>query len=514
MRTQGDISVFGAVLKRLRGSAPPLLLIIAAFASSASAGRSAPERNGPAAPSYDIVTRHSGVFGGRRVKYLATIDEMALLDDNKRPAGKLVSISYVAENADHDRPVVFVFNGGPGSSSIWLHMGLVGPRRVAFANDVQPETTAPFALTDNPDSILDVADVVLFDPPGTGFSRANGTAGKRYFSLKGDAELTVAFIQDWLRKNKRWNAPKFLLGESYGSIRAAAVAKALGGTEAGPLEAVTLNGVILLGQALDFMNGGSGDDRAALTGLSAMAATAAYHGRTHFAVQDGYAAATQFVRDEYAEALFEGDRLTPGRRSMVASRLSELTGLGVDYVLAHQLRVTPQMFMGELLRDKGKQIGLYDGRYVLPLSPNGGDSVSDDPAMAQYVPGYVAAMNDYLSSELKAPNTERYVPIDFNINGQWDWGQGSGVGPSGNYADALAIAMRRNPRLRLFVAAGYYDLATPPGAAEYVLAHSGIAPAGTSLHYYESGHMPYMGSSRPLLARDLRAFIRASSGRP
>ncbi|HWW27775.1 MAG TPA: hypothetical protein VNZ85_17965 [Caulobacter sp.] len=464
------------------------------------------------ATPYPVVTRHAGMFGGRKILYTATIGEMPLLDDKRQPVGRIVSISYVATNAGHDRPVLFVFNGGPGSSSVWLHMGLVGPRRVAFTNDVQPGTTAPFALADNADSLLDVADVVLFDPPGTGFSRVEGAERKRYFSLKGDTDLTVAFIQDWLRRNKRWNAPKYLMGESYGSVRAAAVARALAGTEAGRMEAVTLNGVILLGQALDFMNGGSGDDRAPLTGLSTMAATAAYHKRTPYSAQDAYAAASRFAADEYVQALFEGDRLAPDRRGAIAARLSDLSGLSVDYILEHRLRVTPLMFMSELLRGEGKQVGFYDGRYVLPLAANGGDSVSDDPAMAQYAPGYVAALNDYLSSELRAPDTDRYVPIDFEINSQWDWGQGSGAGPSGNYADALATAMRRNPGLRLFVASGYYDLATPPGAAEYVLAHSGIPASATSLHHYEAGHMPYMGPSRALLSRDLRAFIGASSG--
>lgn len=463
------------------------------------------------ASAYPVVTQHSGTFGDRRIRYTATIAEMPLLDARKQPGGKIVSISYVATNAGPNRPVLFVFNGGPGSSSIWLHMGLVGPRRVAFANDVQPQTAPPFALADNPDSLLDVADVVLFDPPGTGFSRAEGEDPKRYFSLKGDTDLTVAFIQDWLRSNKRWNAPKYLMGESYGSIRAAAVARALAGTEAGRLEAVTLNGVILLGQALDFMNGGSGDDRAVLTGLSTMAATAAYHRRTRYSVQDAYAAATRYVHDDYVQALFEGNRIDPARRRAVAVKLSDITGLGVDFVLDHDLRVTPLMFMSELLRGNGQQVGFYDGRYVLPLAANGGDSVSDDPAMAQYTPGYVAALNDYLATELNAPNADRYVPIDFDVNSAWDWGRGSGMGPSGNYGDALAIAMRRNPALRLFVAAGLYDLATPPGAAEYVLAHSGISAAATSLKYYESGHMPYMGPSRRLLAQDLRAFIRAST---
>ncbi|NIJ15922.1 S10 family peptidase [Sphingobium vermicomposti] len=503
------MTLFGTIGAHVWRGAAALLLMIAILAPAHAEG--AADKGGVATP-YPVVTHHASKFGGRKIFYTATIGEMPLFDDKRQPAGRIVSISYVATNAGRDRPVLFVFNGGPGSSSVWLHMGLVGPRRAAFTNDIQPETAAPFALADNPDSLLDVADVVLFDPPGTGFSRADGAERKRYFSLKGDADLTVAFIQDWLRRNKRWNAPKYLMGESYGSIRAAAVARALAGTEAGRMEAVTLNGVILLGQVLDFMNGGSGDDRAPLTGLSTMAATAAYHKRTTYSVQDAYAAATRFARDDYVQALFEGDRLSPERRRAIATRLSDLTGLGVDFILEHNLRVTPLMFMSELLRGEGKQIGFYDGRYVLPLAANGGDSVSDDPAMAQYVPGYVAALNDYLSSELKAPNTERYIPIDFDINSKWDWGQGSGVGPSGNYADALATAMRRNPALRLFVAAGLYDLATPPGAAEYVLAHSGIPAEATSLHHYESGHMPYMGPSRALIARDLRAFIRASSG--
>jgi carboxypeptidase C (cathepsin A) len=273
------------------------------------------------------------------------------------------------------------------------------------------------------------------------------------------------------------------------------------------MDGVTLNGIVLLGQALD-MSGSAGNDLRYVNELPSLAATACYHHKAGAScTPDGQvAAARKFGQETYVRALYAGHDLPTGERDLVAGRLAELTGLPVDYIRDHDLRVSATEFAHELLKDQQRELGAYDGRYVLPSTGGAHDPVADDPAMGQYVPGFVAAYNVYMRDELHVSIDDRYEAISFrNINAHWDWGPG---GTPGNYATDLAAAMHRNPQLRLMVGAGYYDLVTPLGNAQYMLTHSDIPAAATTMHGYPSGHMPYLGDeSRRALAHDLRVFL-------
>ena len=463
-----------------------------------------------------FVSDHRLQVGGHEIRYRAVVEEHFLADPGGQRTASVFTTSYERTDLPRGtvRPVMFVFNGGPGSASLWLQMGLVGPKRIAFGDPVKPETVPPFAVVDNDDTPLDVADIVLIDPPGTGFSKIL-PAGKPkdYYGADADAAATVKVIEDWVRGHGRWNAPKYLLSESYGTVRAALVARLLAGgpMETGRMDGVTLNGVILLGQALDMRDKG---DLAYQTALPTMAATACYFGRVQAeCTPAGQAeAARALAAGDYGRALYAGSALPDAERSAVAARLSTLIGLPRGAIEGADLRISPGAFSHMLLADRGEQLGLYDGRFTLPLKASGGDPVADDPAMGQYVPGFVASFNGYERGELGVTIDSDYQAIGFrDVNAHWDYGSGPGVPAAHDFADDLAIAMRRNPQLRLMVGCGYYDLMTTLGSAEYTIAHAGIPLAATRFHYYPAGHMSYLGDApRRALAADLRAFVTAA----
>ncbi|WP_129782030.1 S10 family peptidase [Peristeroidobacter soli] len=483
-----------------------VLLAFVASAPLASHGADADGRR--------FASNHQGVFGGQKLRYSAIVEERFITDAAGKRTASIFTTSYIRSDVPKgaQRPVMFVFNGGPGSASIWLHMGYVGPRRIDFKDVVKPETVPPFNTVDNPDSPLDAADIVLIDPVGTGFSRIlpDGKP-EQFYGTAQDAKVTVELIQRWTRENDRWNAPKYLLSESYGTIRAAVVARLLAGgpMETGSMEGTTLNGVILLGQAMD-MGGSAGDDGRYINTLPTLAATACYHGKVTGCSAAGQVdAANKFINEEYLQALHAGSRLTDAQRDSVVNRLAALIGLSPAVVRENNLRLNASAFARSLLADQGKELGMYDGRYTLPLAASGKDPVADDPAMGQYVPGFVAAYNLYARKDLGVSIADEYQPIAFRaVNGPWDYGRGPGGGADKNFATDLAVAMRRNPQLRLMVGTGYYDLVTTLGAADYTVAHAGIPLDATQLYLYPSGHMPYLGTeAREALAKDVRAFI-------
>jgi carboxypeptidase C (cathepsin A) len=272
--------------------------------------------------------------------------------------------------------------------------------------------------------------------------------------------------------------------------------------------------VILLGQAM----GGDTGEASFANSLAALAATAWYHGKVDQAtrtLQEHVADAQSFASGEYLVALYAGSRLAADERQRIAERIAGLIGLPASLVLENDLRVSADTFSTALLADRGQQVGKYDSRFVLPLAASGNDPVADDPAMGQYVPGFVAALNMHLRDEVGARLEEPYLPIEFRkVNSRWDYGSGPGVPTRGEYAKDLAVAMRRNPSLRLFVGTGYYDLVTTVGAAEYTVAHADFPAERVTLRNYASGHMPYLGAeNRRQLADDLRQFINEASQR-
>jgi len=488
------------------------LLAIAAVAMGLLAAAPQPCRAEPAPRVF--TTQHVGVFGGRRVRYEATAGETILRDAKGAPAATLFAFSYVESAAPPGRPVIFIFNGGPGSSSVWLHLGMAGPRQVDFADEVNPPTVPPFPLKDNPNALLDVADLVFIDPPGTGFSRVLPEGRTEdYYGVNQDARAVASFMSDWLSRNDRWNAPKFVMGESYGTTRAAALATTLMGgptSASGELGAITLNGVLVLGPAM----GGPAGDHLYGANLQAMAASAWYHRperRQGRSLEAAVEAARSLAANDYMRALYLGNALPEEDRLALAGQLAALTGVPAQTWLANRLRLGLGAFSRELLKDQGLQVGAYDSRYVLPLKAAGADPVADDPAMGQYTPAFVGAMNSYLTGELKVRMDAPYIPIAFaQVNSKWDYGPG---GPRGRDAAAeLAQALRRNPSLRLFVAAGHYDLVTTLGGAEYALNQVDLPEGRVTVKAYPSGHMPYLGAdSARDLAADVRAFIRKAA---
>lgn len=482
-----------------------VLWAVTAFASTPEAHRESASRH--------FVSDHQMTIGGRLIHYRATVAEQFAMDSVGKHLASIFTTSYERTDVPKSsaRPVLFVFNGGPGSSSVWLHMGLVGPRRIDFDDPANARTVAPFSTVENTDSPLDVADIVLIDPPGTGFSTilADGKPAQFYAS-KADALATAKVIKDWIERHGRWNSPKFLLGESYGTIRAALVARLLAGgpTETGELDGITLNGVILLGQALNL---NQSDDMHFVTSLPTLAATACYFHRLQATCSPATQAeqAARFAKDEYVEALYQGERLDTAERTRIAQQVSALIGLSPEVIEAHDLRIENNEFAKLLLADQNKEIGMFDARFTLALKASGQDAVADDPAMGQYSPGFVAAFNEYLSKNLEVRLDRPYKAISFReVEGQWDYGDGPGVPLNKNFAPDMAIAMRRNPALRLMVGSGLYDLVTTIGDADYTLSHAGIPLSRVQLHTYPSGHMAYLGKqAREQLAADLRAFV-------
>lgn len=460
-----------------------------------------------------FVVDHRAHIGGQLLRYRSTVEEFFARDATGKRIASIYTTSYLRTDVPQaaQRPVLFAFNGGPGSGSLWLNLGFLGPKRVALGDPPAMRTIPPFRTVDNLESPLDVADVVLIDTPGTGLSRIlpDGTPEQLY-GAKADAKVTAGVIEDWLRLHQRWNAPKYLLAESYGTVRAALVARYLAGgpTETGAMNGITLDGVILIGQAMRMT---ARDDLGYVNSLPTLAATACYFGRVPAPCDpnEQAAAARRFASTAYLDALYQGARLPAGKRTAIARELAALTGLPQDAIEANDLRVSNAEFAKMLLADKGQQLGMYDGRYLLPLRSSGNDPVADDPAMGQYVPSFVAVFNQYLREDLGVRIDTPYQAISFaDVNARWDYGRGPGIPPDHDFSADLAVAMRRNPSLRLFVATGLYDLVTTMGDARYTVDHAGIPLERTTFGHYASGHMPYLGDeARRAFSADIHAFL-------
>ena len=452
----------------------------------------------------------TGTFGGQRVSYRSTIAETVLKSDDEKPEAVIVTTSYVKQPRDASRPVFFLFNGGPGSGSVWLQMGAFGPKRVAIPSDARDDGAPPYPLLDNPDSLLDVADLVFIDPPGTGFSYlTQGTDPKKYYGLEQDAEAVAKVIRLWLNDNGRWNSPKFLGGESYGTTRTAMVARELEGET---YNDVGLNGLILISTILDFAGREPtpGNEMAYIVTLPNMAAAAYYHGKVQAeSVEAIVEEARRFAIGPFATALLKGQDLPAAERASVRAELSRLTGLSEQYLDNADLRVTDQRFYKELLRDRGLTIGRLDSRYTGRDFDNAGEYPDSDPSFYGIDAGYTAAINSWTRDTLGFETTREYQSIGFEPGRNWQWMLGDGRRAYLNVAPFIGQAMRQNSGLRTFVAQGYYDFATPFFGAEYSLSRTGIPQDRVEFHYYDAGHMMYVrDEDRAKLSRDIRAFIR------
>ncbi|WP_369059507.1 hypothetical protein ABOZ73_18165 [Caulobacter sp. 73W] len=512
------LSTAAALLLAGAGSAiaqsePPIVLAVSKDIPASAA----------VAPPVRFVTKHKTTIRGQRIDYTATAGETYLTSLNGEPTASIFSFAYVKDGPrDPRRPVMFVFNGGPGSSSLWLHMGVVGPRRVVLDREVNPSNVPPFSAGDNPDSLLDVADLVFIDPVGTGFSRPVGSGkGEDFWGVDQDADSVAQFIELWLSENGRWTSPKFLMGESYGSVRAALLPRALmgGPTYTGVMRGVTVNGIVLLGTTLEGRDVPAKPEAAfvsAANDLTAQAATAWAHGRTKHqqkSLAAFQAEVDQFAAGEYEDALRRNaaGSLSPADRQALVERLIGYTGLPAD-AYAKDLKVPTGQFARQLLADQGLSVGLYDGRYTLPTAGSGNEPVADDPAMGRYVPGFMAAFHQMLSDDLKVSMKRPYGAIVWrDLLSKWTWKRAQ-VPPGQSFAVDLSTAMRRNERLQVLVASGSYDLVTTPAAARRSLAAANLPADRVTFRDYPSGHMLYLGDTAPAFSDDVRALIRKASG--
>ncbi|MFF1823216.1 S10 family peptidase [Kribbella sp. NPDC058245] len=477
----------------------------------------------PAAPVDDLVaTRHTLTIGGRELKYTATTGRIVLREevltdgkfDGHQPKAEVFVTAYTLDDAEAaDRPVTFAFNGGPGSSSIWLHLGLLGPRRVV-SGDAGSVAAPPYRLVDNDESLLLHSDLVFIDPISTGYSRAaEGEKPGEYHGFTRDLESVGEVIRLWTSRNGRWISPKFLAGESYGTTRAAGLAAHLQ-TRYG----MYLNGVMLISAVLEFgtLDFTPGNDLPYTLFLPTYAAIAHYHGlipdRT---LEELLADAERFAAGRYPNALAQGNRIPDDFRAEVIGRIAALTGLSEDYIDRVNLRIEHQRFYTELLRSQRRTVGRLDGRFTGWEADYAIDATGNDPSFAAIIGPYSAALNHYVRAELGYENDLPYETLSWEAAKNWSYKEFEGQQIT--VADKLAEALRTNPHLKVHVASGHYDGATPYFATEHTLARLQIPRELTGnieVKYYAAGHMMYVhDESRVQQSADLAAFIAASSNR-
>lgn len=462
-----------------------------------------------------------GTFGGRTLGYTATAATQVFEVDDRQVA--FFHTAYTVDGAEPaERPILFCFNGGPGSSTVWLNLGLFGPRRMAFDEDGF-KVGMQGRLVDNEHSILDVADVVCIDAMGTGFSRtADKGQERRFHHFRRDIEAFSRFIVHYLNRHGRWASPKYLAGESYGTLRAAGVARDLYDAHNVELDGIVLISTVLNDQtsAIDpsTMLVHPGNDLPFALLLPTYAATAHVHGRVAGHLRDASLRALldeveEYALGEYWQALAQGDRLDPDRRAEHVERLAAYTGLTPDLVDRSDLRIQVVQFCRELLRDEGRTVGRLDSRYTGIDRLGASTSLEADPSGDATRAVAASALNQYLRDEIGFESPDIYNVLSLDVWKTWDYEefQGRYVDTS----DDLGSLLTRSRGTRVYVASGYYDLATPHFAADYTMAHLGLDPearANIRTAYFEAGHMMYL--HRPSLARladDLRAFVEAGA---
>lgn len=465
-----------------------------------------------------VTTHHTFSYPGGSLPYTATAGRIVLREevitdgtfDGHQPKAEMFVVSYTADDADPaTRPVTFCFNGGPGSSSVWLHMGLIGPKRV-LAGDAEDPVPPPYQLVDNPESLLAVTDLVFIDPMSTGFTRpVKGGKPETYHGFTADRDAVAEMIRLWTTRNNRWLSPKFLAGESYGTLRAAALAGRLADRYG-----MNLNGLMLISAVLDMgsIRFTPNNDDPYVGFLPTYAAIAHYHGkhgrRSLEAVVDD---ARELAERDYPWALARGNRLTDSERADIVRRVAAATGLSEDYVDRANLRIEHQHFYAELLRDKGLAVGRLDGRFSGSPADKNAATIADDVSYRGFQGPYTAAVNHYLRSDL---NYQSDLPYEILTDRVHPWSykefEGRGVSVIGD----LDAAWRINPFLRVHVSCGWYDGATPFAAAENGFATMDLTPQARenlSYDYYPAGHMMYLHEpSRLQQSADLAEFIEAA----
>lgn len=485
--------------------------------ASASTGK---EKH-PIPPERSSVTKHVLTINGKTLHYTATAGTLLIRNNKDQPYGSMFYVAYTVDGANPDtRPVTFLYNGGPGSASLWLHMGSVGPMRVITDS---PKATggAPYKIVPNQYSLLGKTDLVFIDAPLTGYSRAvgNGTA-KDFNGVDQDLKAFTRFIIRYITVNQRWNSPKFLMGESYGTTRSAGLVAMLQNN------GVSMNGVILVSSILNYNDLAPGMDVDYIGYLPSYAAIAYHYNKLKNKPADLMAFLQQvrkFAGGPYAEALWEGDRISPQKFDAIAQKVADYTGLSVQYVKNSNLRIDPSRFRKELLRDQGEILGRYDARFEGTDVDNAGATPGYDPSDSGITGVFVAAFNNYVEKDLKYKTDETYRLSSRGIR-KWDWSHHAS-GQHGfwnqrwpDVAVDLADAMRKDPKLKVFSANGLFDLATPFYKTEYDISQMMLAPKlvhNVQFHYYPSGHMIYLNvKALQELTHDLDGFYASIAQSP
>lgn len=472
-----------------------------------------------------IVSHHAIAVHGRTLHYSATVGRLPIRDASGTIEAEMFFVAYTLDGGDPARrPLTFAFNGGPGSASMWLHMGALGPRKVVLAKDgFMP--ASPYRLMDNPETPLDRTDLVLVDAIGTGFSRpADSDVAKKFWGLSGDVQSFGEFVRLYITRYDRWRSPLYILGESYGTTRAAGIAGYL--VDRG----IVFNGIALLSMVLDFetLEITKKNDLACILTLPSYTMIAAYHHKLAPELQQNPAhtreEAERWASTDYAAALAKGDALTPDERRAVVAQFSRYTGLDTAVVDEANLRVNVGLFTRYLLADRRLHVGRLDGRFAAP-DPNGFfDTQGFDPTSAAITPPFVSVLNDYVRRELGYRTDMPYFasasevsssPDEPGLFRRWDWGPAREGFP--DTATPLRAAMIKDPYLKVLVMEGYYDLATPYAAANYTMNHLDLGPqyrSNISFATYDAGHMVYLRESGlAKMTHDFEEFIDRTSAR-
>ncbi len=438
--------------------------------------------------------------------YTTHAAQLSLRNDTGDEQCRMFYVAYTKDGESANRrPVTFCFNGGPGSATIWLHMGGLGPKMAPLKDDGSLPPP-PYAAVENPDHWLDFTDLVFVDAPGTGFSRiARQELASQYFGVQPDIAAFTSFVRGWLTEQNRWDSPLFIAGESYGGIRGSGLCGSLFGA------GIAVNGFISISGTSNYMTLDTmrGNDYPYVGFLPTLAATAWYHKKAnpkYKTVESIVEDATKWVEETYVPALSRGDSLSAVEKDRIAQKMSELIGIRKDYILGANLRVSEFAFFRELLRDQGLMVGRYDARLTGPVeTPSGGGS-EPDPSDQAITSPFTSALHSYLARDLKVKSQMPY--LNFGRVNPW-------TEPQGSYAEtasALRGVIARNPYFRVLYACSYYDMACPFYATTYTVNHMGLneeARSRVSYTYYPSGHMMYIekGSRRKFTA-DVAKFVR------
>jgi carboxypeptidase C (cathepsin A) len=496
-----------------------VLALLLACAGVARGGAPAPSAQ-PQSPAPDAVTHHSIVLGGKTLAYTARAGTIVLRNADDAPIGDMFYVAYTLDGTDAQRPVTFLYNGGPGSSTMWLHMGSFGPVRVVTTNGTAT-APPPYRIVPNDDTLLDRSDLVFIDMPDTGFGRIYGAGKpKDFFGVDADVDAFAQFVERYVSDFGRWNSPKFLYGESYGTTRSAALVDQL------QQNGIAINGVVLQSSILNFgldslRNGDiGGNDNAFVFYLPTEAATAWYHHALPNAPSDLGALLPEverFAEGEYADALARGARLPSAQYADVVAKLQRYTGLSAQYIRNSNLRIRYSRFEAELLRERGEIVGRLDSRFTMQSLDRLAESPDTDPTEAAISGAFTAAVNGYVRGSLQYRTPLLYHSSAYEaIRASGGWDSKHRNNPATDVAPDLAEAMTYNPYLRIFSANGYYDFATPYFATEFTLDHLGLGAslrANITYGFYPSGHMMYLvPSALTQLHADLERWYGATLG--